>query len=55
MNTEEFSQLRGGRNMTKTSIIHNHIKTLTMYYILNALADYILDPFSQLDGSDIDG
>ena len=26
----------------------------TAYY-LNALADYILDPFSQLDGSDIDG
>ena len=41
--------------MSKTTIIDNHIKALEIYYVLEALADYILDPFSQLDGSDIDG
>jgi hypothetical protein len=35
--------------------INNHIKALEIYYILDALADYILDPFSQLRGDDIDG
>lgn len=38
-----------------TSLIHNHIKSLTLFYTLCALSEYILDPFSQLNGSDIDG
>ena len=36
--------------MTKTNIIHNHIKALEIYYILDALADYILDPFMTCNG-----
>ena len=36
--------------MTKTTIIHNHIKALEIYYILDALADYVLDPFLACKG-----
>lgn len=32
------------------SIIHKHIKVLNIYYILDALADYILDPFMTCKG-----
>ena len=31
------------------------IASLLLFEVFCALADYILDPFSQLDGSDIDG
>ena len=31
------------------------IQSVALAYIFLALMDYILDPFSQLDGSDIDG
>ena len=31
------------------------IQSLLLFEVFYALADYILDPFSQLDGSDIDG
>ena len=41
--------------MSNADIIDKHIKALGIWHILCALADYILDPFSQLDGSDIDG
>ena len=40
--------------MTKTTIIHNHIdrhiKSLTLFYTLCALADWILDPFMACEG-----
>ena len=31
------------------------IRSLLLFEVFCTLADYILDPFSQLDGSDIDG
>ena len=31
------------------------IKSLLLFEVFCALADYILDPFSQLKGDDIDG
>ena len=31
------------------------MQSLAFFSILDDLIDYILDPFSQLDGSDIDG
>ncbi len=36
--------------MSKTTIISRHIKALTIYYILDALADWILDPFMACEG-----
>jgi len=30
--------------------IHNHIKALTIFYILDALADWILNPFMACEG-----
>lgn len=36
--------------MTKTTTINNHLKALEIYYVLGALADYILDPFMTCKG-----
>ncbi len=36
--------------MTKTTIISKHIKALAIYYILDDLADWILDPFMACNG-----
>ncbi len=36
-------------------LLSDYIKSLEMLCVLCDLADWILDPFSQLDGSDIDG
>jgi len=41
-------------NMTKTTTIARHIKALTIFYILDDLADWILDPFMACEGV-IDG
>ena len=32
------------------TLISEHIKALEIYYILDALADYILDPFMTCEG-----
>ena len=37
------------------SIFPGQPALLTMFYYLTALAEYILDPFGQLRGDDIDG
>jgi len=40
----------GSFNMNKTNIIDRHIKALTIFYILDALADWILNPFMACEG-----
>ena len=40
--------------MTKTNITQEHIEHLALFYLLCALADWILDPFMACEGI-IDG